>query len=201
MSSALETLIDNARHNEVVLSKLQAIEMRLIAVADFASLLDTLLLALPEAFGLEDVALFLLDPHQDTQTLLTALAVPIEQWHGLHFSTQEATWLPCFTTPPSPLLRALPEDPLHALFGEAEVASVALLPLSRHAGLIGCLALGSRDATRFTADLSTEFLARLAAIAGVCIENVINSERLKYIGLTDPLTGIHNRRYFDLRLN
>ncbi len=200
MSSALETLIDNARHNEVVLSKLQAIEMRLIAVADFASLLDTLLLALPEAFGLEDVALFLLDPHQDTQTLLTALAVPIEQWHGLHFSTQEATWLPCFTTPPSPLLRALPEDPLHALFGEAEVASVALLPLSRHAGLIGCLALGSRDATRFTADLSTEFLARLAAIAGVCIENVINSERLKYIGLTDPLTGIHNRRYFDLRL-
>ena len=153
MSSALETLIDNARHNEVVLSKLQAIEMRLIAVADFASLLDTLLLALPEAFGLEDVALFLLDPHQDTQTLLTALAVPIEQWHGLHFSTQEAAWLPCFTTPPSPLLRALPEDPLHALFGEAEVASVALLPLSRHAGLIGCLALGSRDATRFTAEI------------------------------------------------
>lgn len=200
MSSALETLIDNARHNEVVLSKLQAIEMRLIAVADFAGLLDTLLLDLPEAFGLEDVALFLLDPHQDTQTLLTALAVPVAQWQGLHFSTQDAVWLSCFGTPPSPLLRALPEDPLHALFGEAEVASVALLPLSRHAGLIGCLALGSGDATRFTADLSTDFLARLAAIAGVCIENVINSERLKYIGLTDPLTGIHNRRYFDLRL-
>jgi diguanylate cyclase (GGDEF)-like protein len=37
-------------------------------------------------------------------------------------------------------------------------------------------------------------------IVGICLENVTNSERLKHIGLTDPLTGVHNRRYFDQRL-
>ncbi|MGE5622166.1 MAG: GGDEF domain-containing protein, partial [Bacillota bacterium] len=38
------------------------------------------------------------------------------------------------------------------------------------------------------------------AIVAVCLENVVNSERLKHIGLTDPLTGVHNRRYVERRL-
>ena len=39
-----------------------------------------------------------------------------------------------------------------------------------------------------------------AAVASVCLENVANNERLKHIGLTDSLTGVHNRRYFEQRL-
>jgi diguanylate cyclase (GGDEF)-like protein len=37
-------------------------------------------------------------------------------------------------------------------------------------------------------------------MVGICLENVTNSERLKHLGLTDSLTGVHNRRYFDQRL-
>jgi diguanylate cyclase (GGDEF)-like protein len=48
--------------------------------------------------------------------------------------------------------------------------------------------------------MATNFIEWLAAVASVCLENVANNERLKHIGLTDALTGVHNRRYFDQRL-
>jgi diguanylate cyclase (GGDEF)-like protein len=41
---------------------------------------------------------------------------------------------------------------------------------------------------------------RLAGIIAICFENVVNHERLKHLSLSDPLTGVHNRRYFDQRL-
>jgi diguanylate cyclase (GGDEF)-like protein len=34
----------------------------------------------------------------------------------------------------------------------------------------------------------------------ICLENATNLERLKRVGLTDSLTGINNRRFFDQRL-
>jgi diguanylate cyclase (GGDEF)-like protein len=48
--------------------------------------------------------------------------------------------------------------------------------------------------------MATNFIEWLAAVASVCLENVANNERLKHIGLTDALTGVHNRRYFEQRL-
>jgi len=48
--------------------------------------------------------------------------------------------------------------------------------------------------------MATNFIEWLAAVASVCLENVANNERLKHIGLTDALTGMHNRRYFEQRL-
>jgi diguanylate cyclase (GGDEF)-like protein len=70
----------------------------------------------------------------------------------------------------------------------------------RQKKLIGSLNLGSRNEGRFAPGMATDFVSRLAAIVGICLENVTNSERLKHLGLTDPLTGVHNRRYFDQRL-
>jgi len=40
----------------------------------------------------------------------------------------------------------------------------------------------------------------MASIIAICLENVISNEMLKYIGLTDALTGVYNRRYIDRRL-
>ena len=40
----------------------------------------------------------------------------------------------------------------------------------------------------------------MASIIAICLENVISNEMLKYIGLTDSLTGVYNRRYIDRRL-
>jgi diguanylate cyclase (GGDEF)-like protein len=78
--------------------------------------------------------------------------------------------------------------------------SVALLPLVRHGRLIGSLNVGSYGADRFVKGVRTDFLEHLAAVAAICIENAVNLERLKRQGLTDTLTAVNNRRFFDQRL-
>jgi two-component system cell cycle response regulator len=54
--------------------------------------------------------------------------------------------------------------------------------------------------TRFTRHHGTDFLAHLGAVAAVCIENAVNRARLLRAGITDFLTGWHNRRYLQQRL-
>ena len=70
----------------------------------------------------------------------------------------------------------------------------------RYGELIGSLNLGSNDPERFVAGSATDFLQRLATIVAICLENATNHERIKRIGLTDSLTGVNNRRFFDQRL-
>ena len=74
------------------------------------------------------------------------------------------------------------------------------MPLLRNKRIIGSLNLGSVDPTRFTPALGTDFIEHMASIIAICLENVISNEMLKYIGLTDSLTGVYNRRYIDRRL-
>ncbi|MDP9108758.1 MAG: sensor domain-containing diguanylate cyclase, partial [Pseudomonadota bacterium] len=78
--------------------------------------------------------------------------------------------------------------------------SIAAIPLRRGGQLIGCLCLGSLHADRFVDGMASDFIEHLGSIIAVCIENVINHERLKRIGLTDALTGVNNRRYLERRL-
>jgi len=74
------------------------------------------------------------------------------------------------------------------------------VPLLRNKRLIGSLNLGSRDPGRFSPILGTDFVEHMGSIIAICLENVISNEMLKYIGLTDALTGVYNRRYIDRRL-
>ncbi|HEY8507837.1 MAG TPA: DUF484 family protein, partial [Steroidobacteraceae bacterium] len=81
-----------------------------------------------------------------------------------------------------------------------ELGSVALIPLRRGDQLDGVLLFGSSDPFRFTPELASDFLAHLGLVAAVCIENAVNRARLLRSGLTDFLTGFHNRRYLHARL-
>jgi diguanylate cyclase (GGDEF)-like protein len=95
-----------------------------------------------------------------------------------------------------------PDPAQAALFQGVAVRSLgstALLPLLHRGECIGSLNLGSRDAARFSTGNSTDFLERLAALAAICLDNALVAERLKLVGLTDALTGVHNRRYFESR--
>jgi diguanylate cyclase (GGDEF)-like protein len=84
--------------------------------------------------------------------------------------------------------------------GIANLKSAALVPLPRKDRATGALCFGSRDPTRFTRHHGTDFLAHLGAVAAVCIENAVNRARLLRAGITDFLTGWHNRRYLQQRL-
>jgi len=81
------------------------------------------------------------------------------------------------------------------------VQSIAILPLIRHNKIIGVATCTSVDINRFQPDLGTDLLKRLAAIVAISIENAVNYHHLQYLGLTDPLTGVRNRRFLDQRLS
>jgi diguanylate cyclase (GGDEF)-like protein len=77
---------------------------------------------------------------------------------------------------------------------------VAILPMLRQRGIVASLNFGSTDRIRFTPKHGTEFLEHLAVIAAYCLDNTVNRAKLTRSGFTDALTGWHNRRYLQTRL-
>jgi uncharacterized protein YigA (DUF484 family) len=57
----------------------------------------------------------------------------------------------------------------------APIASLALVPLRRASTepVFGLLALGSPDATRYSADMATDFLARIGEVAGAALSRLL----------------------------
>lgn len=81
------------------------------------------------------------------------------------------------------------------------VGSVAIAPLYLRGNLIGSVNQASINGQHFHSGIGTDFLQHMAAVLAMCIDNVINHERLKIDSLTDGLTGVFNRRFFEQRLH
>lgn len=81
------------------------------------------------------------------------------------------------------------------------IGSMALAPLILHGKVVGSLNQASRDPGHFRDGNATDLLQHLAAVTAMCIDNAVSHEKLKQDGLTDPLTGIYNRRFFERRMN
>ena len=199
----LESLLQQARSNEEKLRRFERLEHALIGAGSLPDLLRVILQDYRESFELDAVGLCLLDAGGDLRRCLDeAGADPAAALPGLQLLG---------TASEQPLLLQLGQRPLlgpfqpwrhAALFGPERVpglASCALLPLVRQGQLIGSLQFASRDVSRYEVDAGTEFLERLAAVVAICLDNVLNQERLRQAGITDALTGLHNRRYFEQR--
>ncbi len=88
----------------------------------------------------------------------------------------------------------------HWLLPHHGIKSIAVLPLFHQGQKIGIFCCGTQHKNRFEAGQANDFFKRLAFIIRICIENALNREKLKLTGLTDPLTRIRNRRFFEQRL-
>lgn len=195
MRRQLQVLMDEARVNEKKWRRLDELEKQLIATPTLPDLIRVILNDYKTASETDVVTLVLADPEHEIRRIL-------EQ------ETSEGSELPGLV-----LLEALHSDELTPHIGEfdtehhraifdpwpADCHSMMLLPLKRQDKVIGSLNLASRRAERFTRDSGTDFVERMAGILAICIENSLNHERLKQVGLTDPLTGVFNRRYFESR--
>jgi diguanylate cyclase (GGDEF)-like protein len=198
----LAELMERARYNERVLARFQKVELRLIGIVSFKELIEAILEDYRDAFELDVVTLSLIDADYDLRrTLMDAEAAP-EGFPGLIIFDRDVYLSSLFGTNNQPVLGAFDPTRHRVLFPAANPvpSSVAVLPLMRWGQLVGSLNLGSLRRDRFTPGMATHFIEWLAAVASVCLENVANNERLKHIGLTDALTGVHNRRYFEQRL-
>ena len=119
----------------------------------------------------------------------------VDTWRGLR------KWL---AEDFSPLLGKCEDKQLEFFFPRYELlepVSMAILPLMRNRKLVGSLNLGSYQESRFIKGTATSFFEQFTSVVAICTENALNQERIKQLGLIDPLTGVHNRRYFDQRLD
>ncbi|MDE2304884.1 MAG: sensor domain-containing diguanylate cyclase [Gammaproteobacteria bacterium] len=194
-------LTAEAAQNAAILKRTQERELMLLRADSLSQLLRELVDGLRESFGLDAVHLILLDPQHEIRHLLVAGGDRPEEFGRVSFVDTLVGLAPQLTSLQKPWLGPYVGADHHLLFaGGGDYRSVALLPLPRKDRALGVLCFGSADPSRFTRHHGTDFLAHLGAVAGVCIENAVNRARLLRAGITDFLTGWHNRRYLQQRL-
>ena len=190
-----------AANNESIMKRTQARELTLLRADTLAQLLRAMVDGLRESYSLDDVSVVLLDPQHEIRHLLVAGGDRPEEFKHIFFVDSLISLAPQLAVLHKPWLGPFVGADHHLLFpGIVNLKSVALLPLPRKDLATGALCFGSRDPTRFTRHHGTDFLAHLGAVAAVCIENAVNRARLMRAGITDFLTGWHNRRYLQQRL-
>jgi two-component system cell cycle response regulator len=189
------------RQNEAKQKKFDVLERKLIGAHSIGELLSVLVHDFRNDFLIDCVTVAMVDPGYEVSKLLDFAS---GDRHGLEslFITLNSDaalsqtlgneWVP-YLGP----MRA----PAAELFGDAlqTFASIAVLPLMRQGQVLGSINLASSDGNRYSAGSGTDFLERLSTIAALCLQSALSAERLKAAGLTDTLTGVKNRRYFEAR--
>ncbi|HJV81601.1 sensor domain-containing diguanylate cyclase [Noviherbaspirillum sp.] len=198
----LSQLLAQAKQNQQILQRHQTFDLQFIGAGSFLELIDTIFHSFASSASLDTLTLSLLDPEYAIRRILVELDVHLSEMPQLLFLQDESEFGELSTQLSGPVLGGYSEQFHGHVFPEplSPPASVAIVPLIRRGALIGCIGLGSNDVTRFAPHMSTDFLEHMASILAICLENVINTERLKHIGLTDTLTGVNNRRYVERRL-
>lgn len=197
----LDQLIAEAAHNERVLKRMQERELQLLRADSLPTLLRMMIEGLRESYGLDSVSVVLLDPQHEMRHLLMAGGDRPEEFRQVFFVDSLVSLAPQLAALHRPWLGAFTAADHQLLFpGVATLRSIALLPMPRKEHAIGALCFGSNDAQRFTRGHATDFLGHMGAVAAVCLENACNRARLLRAGITDYLTGWHNRRYLQQRM-
>jgi two-component system, cell cycle response regulator len=187
------------RGNERIWAGFREIEIRMLAAETLHAVMEVLSRDLPNFFpGVDAVSIAWRDPDYELTRLL-------EQEDGAAASGVFVALRPPFSGPISPngpLLGALDTASQQRLFPHTvhSLQSAAIVPLVLRGERVGSLNQGSTDPRHFAPDAATDFIEHLAAVAAICIDNAVNRARLRRDGLTDMLTQVANRRFFDRRL-
>jgi uncharacterized protein YigA (DUF484 family) len=163
----LQNLVQIARVNDDLIGRLQKLTLELLCLSDLGPILAALEHSLRDDFQADAAAL----------RLFADAAAPVAERDGfLSLRTaaakREGDELARLLASGRPLCGKLGKDKLSLLFGPAAdtIASAAVLPLQAStagtAAPFGMLAIGSRDADRFKADMDTHYLVHMSSLIG-----------------------------------
>ena len=201
LQGRLQDLTEEVSRNEALLRKTQERELELLRAGSLAQLLDRLIHGLRTSYQLDAVTLVLNDPQHEIRHLMAGDGFLVDELREVQFVDALKDVAPRLPELDRPWLGPFfKEDHEQLIQGAVRAGSVALIPLWRNEQLDGLLVFCSRDPMRFNRELASDFLAHLGVVAAICIENSVNRARLVRSGLTDFLTGFHNRRYLQSRL-
>ena len=202
LQSLIDTLINDAENNNVILKKFQAFELELMNSSSLNNLLELLLKESLLELGWETATLTLVDPEYEIQRHLERSRSEFSECPELNFIDSNEELENIYKQKLFPIFESYNNDAHHLLFSSETKKPDAtwLLPLSRYHNLTGSYNIGKQAGHHPQENSATDFLQHLAAVISASLEISINRERLKTLGLMDPLTGVNNRRFFDQRL-
>lgn len=197
LSNTVNDLFNKATQNEKILRRYQQFELKLLDLTGFEPLLDMLIRNSVEYFQLDCAELWLYDPQSTLSGLLPEEYLYI---HHLRLLTVADEFVALYGHQPTVRLLSAQGDNKLPVFKGQSFQSAALLPLVRHGIIVGSLHFGSKS-QRFSDDKSTDFIAHLASVVSVCLENAVNQDRLHRLSMYDMLTQVKNRRAFQQALD
>ncbi len=201
LKARLTELTEEVSRNDALLRKTQERELELLRAGSLAQLLERMIHGLRASYQLDAVTLILHDPNHEIRHLLAGDGFLLEELAEVQFVDVLATIAPRLGNLERPWLGPFRMADHELLVPKSrQNGSLALIPLRRSGQLDGVLVFSSVDRFRFNRELATDFLAHLGVVAAICLENAVNRARLVRSGLTDFLTGFHNRRYLHARL-
>jgi diguanylate cyclase (GGDEF)-like protein len=204
LADQLRFLVQTVQRNESTLRRFQKIELALISAQGLSNFFDTLFSSLPIDFNLSWVGLWLDEASAMVRELVGHDAVRELAGQRVKLGSSQEPLFGELLESGTPWLGKPNADNVgDALLSGLEgvtAKSMIVLPLVSQDVTLGVLCLASDDAERFASGMATDLLERFATVVGASMDNVSHRERLKRIGLTDPLTDLANRRYFDERL-
>jgi len=197
----VDLILKRARHNEQMMTRFQTYEVKLLDAQTLRSLIETVLIEGKKHFNLDTITMVLVDQEGSLKKLLEVEGLEVRKYPNLIFAKSLELFGPLALSR-TPQLGRYEADRHADLFPQYPriPASVAILPLVRFGGLIGSINFGSSQRERYTPTLATDFLAHLGHIVAICLESTQNHSKLIRTALTDKLTSVHNRRFFDQRL-
>jgi len=205
LQDKLEDLIKHAKDNEKKHEQCETFGFEIIDADSPTELRYLLLSKLRARFQLQEVALCLIDQHNDIDRVF----LNHEEKSRVNYEDRLLVLNPVKDSEHIATLNKTPVTGMKAiekyywmiarLKNRNHFKSAVYLPLMRSKRIIGALLLLSYDVNRYPQGVGTFFLQKVSMMAAVAIENCLTQQRLKEISYQDVLTRVYNRRYFDLR--
>lgn len=179
------------------LQAINAIAQQTTAVLDLEELLGKVCHLIQDAFHVSHVSLFLREDHDLVMRAHHGcLTVCIPE--GGRFPASSEPWASILHESRTCIEKDLYGAGSHVRFF-AETASRMCIPLVSFGQTLGVLALDSEKADAFR-DGDQQSLESVADICATAIQNAHYVERVKQLAYLDGLTGIFNRRFFEMRI-
>jgi diguanylate cyclase (GGDEF)-like protein len=178
------------------LQAINAIAQQTTAVLDLEDLLGKVCMLIQDAFRVSHVSLFLREDHDLVLRAHHGALTPCIP-DGGRFQATVQPWSSILSDSCTSIERDLCSTPANRFFVES--ASRLCIPLISFGQTLGVLALDSSQPDAFN-DGDQQSLESVADICATAIQNAHYVERVKQLAYLDGLTGIFNRRFFELRI-
>ncbi|HTC45883.1 MAG TPA: sensor domain-containing diguanylate cyclase [Candidatus Aquilonibacter sp.] len=178
------------------LQAINAIAQQTTAVLELEDLLTKVCHLIHEAFRVSHVSLFLREDHDLVLRAHHGSLTPCIP-EGGRFPATTQPWAGILADSCTAIERDLCSAPASRFFRES--ASRLCIPLISFGQTLGILALDSVEANAFS-DGDQQSLESVADICATAIQNAHYVDRVKQLAYLDGLTGIFNRRFFEMRI-